>query len=69
MASKTEQKKVTKNDLIDAVYQNTNVEKRVVQQVVEDVIVEIKKFLCEGTKIEIRGFQPGLSPPQLCPRG
>ena len=48
--------KVTKYDLVEAVYKNTNCEKRIVQEVVENFILEVKKSLESGSTIELRGF-------------
>ncbi len=49
-------KKVTKYDLVESVYQNTKCEKRVVQDVIENLLDEIKTALEDGSTIELRGF-------------
>lgn len=49
-------KKVTKYDLVESVYQNTQCEKKLVQDVVEQLLDEIKIALKEGNTIELRGF-------------
>ena len=49
-------KKVTKYDLVEKVYQKTNWEKRIVQDVVEQLLDELKDALKEGNTIELRGF-------------
>lgn len=49
-------KKVTKYDLVEAVYKNVSCDKRIVQDVVENLIQEIKKVLVDGATIELRGF-------------
>jgi len=49
-------KKMTKVDLIDAVSQTTLVERKVLQTVVESVLMEIKKSLKSGSTLELRGF-------------
>ncbi|MCR5189378.1 MAG: integration host factor subunit beta [Treponema sp.] len=51
-------KKVTKNDLVDSIYQNKElkVEKQNVQKVVDALLTEIKKSLGQGSTIELRGF-------------
>lgn len=49
-------KKVTKYDLVESVYQNTKCEKRVVQDIVENLLSELKDALKEGATIELRGF-------------
>ena len=54
-------KKVTKYDLVEKVYQKTNWEKRIVQDVVEQLLDELKDALKEGNTIELRGvgtFEP-----------
>ena len=50
------QKKITKYDLIESVYRNTNCERRIVQEVMENFLGEIKKSLMGGATIELRGF-------------
>ncbi|WP_147612634.1 HU family DNA-binding protein [Treponema pectinovorum] len=49
-------KKVTKYDLVESVYQNTQCEKKIVQDVVEQLLDEIKLALKNGNTIELRGF-------------
>ncbi|WP_147614619.1 HU family DNA-binding protein [Treponema pectinovorum] len=49
-------KKVTKYDLVESVYQNTQCEKKIVQDVVEQLLDEIKLALKNGNAIELRGF-------------
>lgn len=49
-------KKVTKFDLVEAVYLDTKYEKKVVQAVLETLLDEIKNSLKEGSTIELRGF-------------
>ena len=49
-------KKKTKFDLVDAIYQNTKYEKKVVQEVVENLLTELKLSLKDGATIELRGF-------------
>ena len=48
--------KKTKSDLVEAVYQNTKYEKKVIQEVFENLLEEIKKSLTGGSSIELRGF-------------
>ena len=48
--------KVTKNDLVDAIYQKTKCEKQVIQSVVDSFLMEVKSSLEEGSTIELRGF-------------
>ena len=48
--------KVTKYNLVEAIYQKTNCEKYVVQDVVEKFLDEVKKSLENGYTIELRGF-------------
>ncbi len=49
-------KKITKYDLVDSIYQNSKHEKRVVQDVVEHFLEQLKESLKEGNSIELRGF-------------
>lgn len=49
-------KKVTKFDLVEAVYQKSNCEKYVVQEVVDNFLIEIRNALGNGATIELRGF-------------
>ena len=49
-------KKITKYDLVEAIYQNTKCEKHIVQQVVENFLDEVKISLESGSTIELRGF-------------
>ncbi len=48
--------KVTKADLIDAVFRDTNVERRTVQKVTESLLDAIRSSLESGKSIELRGF-------------
>ena len=50
------QNKVTKFDLVESVYENTKYEKRIVQDVVENLLAELKESLKAGATIELRGF-------------
>lgn len=49
-------KKVTKFDLVESVYQNSSFEKKLLQEVVEQLLDEIKNALKDGNTIELRGF-------------
>ena len=49
-------KKITKNDLIDLIRQDTGHEKRVVQEVFDSLLENIKNTLKEGDTIELRRF-------------
>ncbi len=48
--------KITKYDLVEAVYQNTKCEKKLVQEVMESLFEELKNSLKNGNTIELRGF-------------
>ena len=50
------EKKVTKFDLVEAVYSDVNCEKKVVQSVLESLLEQIKESLKDGSTIELRGF-------------
>lgn len=51
-------KKVTKNDLVDSILQNTDIkiEKEDILKIVDSLFCEVKKSLCQGSTIELRGF-------------
>lgn len=49
-------KKVTKLDLVDAIYSQVSCERKDVQQVVELLIEQLKVSLISGATIELRGF-------------
>ncbi len=51
-------KKITKYDLVEAVYQDMErtSEKRVVQEIVEKLLEQLKQSMKEGNTIELRGF-------------
>ena len=49
-------KKITKYDLIEAVYQNLDYEKGQIQKVMEALMEELKKSIAKGCTIELRGF-------------
>ncbi len=49
-------KKVTKNDLLEAIYPNAKCEKYAVQGVIESFLEQIKNSLKDGNTIELRGF-------------
>ena len=51
-----ESKKVTKFDLVEAVYLKTKYEKKTVQAVLESLLENIKSSLKDGSTIELRGF-------------
>ena len=48
--------KVTKSDLIDAVYKSTNVEKQDIQKVIDSFLLNTREALEKGSTIELRGF-------------
>ncbi len=49
-------KKVTKYDLVEAVYQNSKYEKGQIKEIVEAFMDELKKAMSKGCAIELRGF-------------
>ena len=49
-------KKITKYELVEAVYQNTKYEKYVVQDIVENFLGQLKDSLKDGNTIELRTF-------------
>ena len=50
------QNKITKVDLVEGVYLDTSVEKKVVQEVLDSLLGRIKDSLKSGSVIELRGF-------------
>mgnify|MGYP004471881685 FL=1 len=63
--------KVTKNVLVEAIYQNTDYEKNVVQNIVECFLSQLKQSLSKGATIELRGFgtfEPRLRKGRSCAR-
>ena len=50
------EEKVTKGDLVDAVYKSTDIEKQVVQQVIDSFLLSTREALEQGSTIELRGF-------------
>ena len=49
-------KKVTKSDLIDKIYEKTNLSKKYIQIVTDALLDQIKKSIEEKSTIELRGF-------------
>ncbi|MBO4731781.1 MAG: integration host factor subunit beta [Spirochaetaceae bacterium] len=50
------QNKITKVDLVESVYLDTSVEKKVVQEVFDSLLDRIKGSLKNASVIELRGF-------------
>jgi len=48
--------KITKNNLVDSIYNSTGYEKQVIQGIVDSFLVQLKTSLEEGSTIELRGF-------------
>ncbi len=64
-------KKVTKNDLVEAIYASTKHEKKVVQSILDSFIENVKDSLKQGSTIELRGFgtlEPRLRKGRICAR-
>lgn len=49
-------KKITKIDLVNAVYKSTDVEKQDIQKVIDSFLLHTRKTLEKGSTIELRGF-------------
>ena len=49
-------KKITKYDLVDLVYQNTDYDKQAVQDVIDAFLFQLKESIKEGDTIELRNF-------------
>ena len=48
--------KVTKSDLVDSVYKSTDVEKQIIQDVIDSFLLHTRESLETGATIELRGF-------------
>lgn len=48
--------KVTKGDLVDAVYKSTDLEKQDIQAVIDSFLLHTRECLEKGSTIELRGF-------------
>ena len=48
--------KITKADLVEEIYRNTNLPKKDISVVLDSLFVEIKNALCNGSSIELRQF-------------
>ncbi len=48
--------KVTKGELVDAVYKSTDVEKQDIQKVIDSFLLHTRGYLEQGSTIELRGF-------------
>lgn len=49
-------KKMTKADLVEEVFRNTNLPKNEIIQITDSLLEEIKVALCNGSSIELRTF-------------
>ena len=47
---------MTKADLVEEVFRNTNLPKNEIIQITDSLLEEIKKALCNGSSIELRTF-------------
>lgn len=48
--------KITKNNIVDSIYNSTGYEKQVIQGIVDNFLVQLKSSLEQGSTIELRGF-------------
>ncbi len=49
-------KKITKADLVEQIYQSTNLPKSSISLITDNLLAEIKNALCDGCTIELRKF-------------
>ena len=49
-------KKITKADLVEQIYQSTNIPKSNISLITDNLLAEIKKALYDGSTIELRKF-------------
>ena len=48
--------KITKKELVEEIYKNTNLPKKEILLVIDSLFTEIKNALCNGSSIELRQF-------------
>ncbi|MCR4899234.1 MAG: integration host factor subunit beta [Treponema sp.] len=48
--------KITKAELVEEVYQSTNLPKNEISLIADSLLTEIKNALCKGSSIELRKF-------------
>ncbi len=48
--------KITKNNIVDSIYKSTDVEKQVIQEILDQFLLQLKTSLENGATIELRGF-------------
>ncbi len=48
--------KITKNNLVDAIYKSTDIEKQDIQKVIDSFLLHAREALEKGNTIELRGF-------------
>jgi len=48
--------KIIKNQIVDNIYEKSQIDKEVIQTIIEDFLEEVKNSLKDGNSIEIRGF-------------
>ena len=66
-----ENKKIKKIDLVEQIFQNTNLPKNEISVVMDSLFSEIKDALCKGCVIELRNFgtfEPVLRKGRVNPR-
>ena len=51
-----EEQKITKSEIIDSVYKATDIEKQVIQKVVDSFLKNLRESIAKGNTIEFRGF-------------
>mgnify|MGYP002521574132 CR=1 FL=1 len=48
--------KITKTDLVEAVYAESGIERKIAQKAIDSFLRQVKKSLEDGNAIELRGF-------------
>jgi integration host factor subunit beta len=51
-----DEKKITKVDILDSIYQKTGMNRKEVREVIDLFLGDIKSALVKGTTVELRGF-------------
>lgn len=50
------QNKITKSDLVDSIFSEKKIEKKIIQDVIDSLLGQLKNSLIDGSTIELRGF-------------
>ena len=48
--------KVTKNDLVESIYESSDIDRKVIANVIDELLYQLKGQMEKGNTIELRGF-------------